>query len=192
MNHSFLFYRDLVKPLFDYFVSLVILIVFSPLFLVLIILLAIVNKGKPFFLQSRTGKGEREFFVIKFKTMNDRKDKDGNLLPDVDRLTRVGNFIRKSSLDELPQLLNVLKGDMSIIGPRPFISQYLPLYSAVQRQRFKVKPGITGWAQVNGRNTISWTKRLEYDVYYAEQISFGLDFKIFILTIGKLFNHDPR
>lgn len=145
---------------------------------------------KFFFLQSRPGLHEKIFKVIKFKTMNDKKDKDGNLLPDSKRLTSIGNFIRKTSLDEIPQLLNVIKGDMSLIGPRPLLVEYLPLYSEVQKKRHNVKPGITGWAQVNGRNAINWNQKFEYDVWYVNHLSFALDVRIFFLTIRKVFKSE--
>jgi lipopolysaccharide/colanic/teichoic acid biosynthesis glycosyltransferase len=144
------------------------------------------NQGKPFFFQKRPGKDEKIFQVIKFKTMNDKKGADGELLPDADRLTKVGVFVRKTSLDEIPQLLNVLKGDMSLIGPRPLLPEYLPLYNETQKKRHNVKPGITGWAQVNGRNAISWKKKFEYDVWYVENLSFLLDVKIIFKTIIKV------
>ncbi|MDX1428381.1 MAG: sugar transferase, partial [Salegentibacter mishustinae] len=141
---------------------------------------------KPFFFQKRPGKNGRIFNIIKFKTMTDEKDENGNLLPDEKRLTAVGKFVRKTSIDEIPQLINVLKGNMSLIGPRPLLPQYLPLYSERQRKRHDVKPGITGWAQVNGRNAISWTKKFEYDVWYVENLSFGLDVRIIFKTIKKV------
>ncbi|MBD0286574.1 MAG: sugar transferase [Bacteroidota bacterium] len=180
-------YVHLFKPLFDFFVALTIFLLLLPLFLILTLVLSIVNGGKAFFLQERGGMHERIFKVIKFKTMSDKRDAHGNLLPDADRLTVFGKFVRRTSLDEIPQLINVLKGDMSLVGPRPFISDYLPLYSAVQRQRFLVRPGITGWAQINGRNAITWTKKLEYDVWYANNISLTLDIRIMIKTISKVF-----
>ena len=150
------------------------------------VLLLIANNGKPFFFQDRPGFKENRIRIVKFKSMNDKKDTHGNLLPDRDRLTSVGSFVRKTSLDELPQLLNVLMGDMSLIGPRPLLFRYLPLYSQEQRRRHLVKPGITGWAQVNGRNTISWQKKFELDIYYVEKLSFNLDGKIFLKTIKKV------
>ncbi|MBD0376610.1 MAG: sugar transferase [Flavisolibacter sp.] len=180
-------YVHLFKPLFDFFVALTIFLLLLPLFLILTLVLSIVNGGKAFFLQERGGMHERIFKIIKFKTMSDKRDAHGNLLPDADRLTVFGKFVRRTSLDEIPQLINVLKGDMSLVGPRPFISDYLPLYSAVQRQRFLVRPGITGWAQINGRNAITWTKKLEYDVWYANNISLTLDIRIMIKTISKVF-----
>ncbi|GAA0720765.1 sugar transferase [Aquimarina litoralis] len=163
----------------------------SPIILILIILLAIANGGKPFFFQSRPGKNEKIFKIIKFKSMNDKKDGNGELLPFDQRITKTGKFIRKYSLDEIPQLFNVLKGDMSLIGPRPLLVKYLPLYNDVQKKRHDVKPGVTGWAQVNGRNTISWDEKFKLDVWYTENISFKLDAKIIIKTIKKvLFKED--
>ena len=163
-----------------------IIISFIPLLVLISILLLFINKGKVFFIQSRPGKDETEFKLIKFKTMNDLTDAYGNLLPNNLRITRFGRLLRKSSLDELPQLFNVLKGDMSIIGPRPLLFKYLPLYSEEQRKRHKTLPGITGWAQVNGRNAISWSKKFELDVYYVENISFKFDLKILWLTFLKV------
>jgi lipopolysaccharide/colanic/teichoic acid biosynthesis glycosyltransferase len=154
--------------------------------LIVTILLAIANNGKPFFFQPRPGKNERIFKVIKFKTMNDRRDKNGELLPDADRLTSVGKFVRKTSLDEIPQLINVIKGDMSLVGPRPLLVDYLPLYNAEQKRRHNVRPGITGWAQVNGRNAISWEKKFQYDVWYVDNISLLLDIKICWMTVQKV------
>jgi len=164
--------------------------VLSPVFLVLVLLLTIANHGKPFFFQSRPGKGGKIFKVVKFKTMNDRKDKDGNLLSDAERMTAIGSFIRKTSLDELPQLINVIKRDMSIVGPRPLLVEYLPRYTPVQARRHDVLPGITGWAQVNGRNAISWKQKFEYDVWYVDHISFALDFRILLLTLRKVFKSE--
>ncbi|CAM3323299.1 sugar transferase [Empedobacter stercoris] len=179
-------YKNFIKRILDILVALVGLLILSPIFIVVTIALYFVNQGKPFFFQARPGKDERIFKIIKFKTMNDKKDKDGNLLSDAERLTPIGAFVRKTSLDEIPQLINVLKGDMSIIGPRPLRTYYLPLYNEVQKKRHDVRPGITGWAQVNGRNAISWTKKFELDVYYVNNISFALDLKIFFLTIKKV------
>ena len=156
--------------------------VLSPLFIIVTILLTVANSGRPFFLQPRPGKNGRIFRVIKYKTMNDRKDVNGELLPDAVRLTPVGKWVREKSLDEVPQLLNVLKGDMSIIGPRPLLVEYLPLYSDVQKHRHDVRPGITGWAQVNGRNAISWQQKFEYDVWYVNNVTFALDLKILLMT----------
>lgn len=180
-------YKNLFKRIIDFSSGLLGFLFLSPLFLVVTISLFFANRGKPFFFQARPGKGERIFRIIKFKTMNDKKDKDGNLLPDADRLTPIGAFVRKTSLDEIPQLINVLKGDMSLIGPRPLLVQYLPLYNEVQKKRHEVRPGITGWAQVNGRNAISWTQKFEYDVWYVNHISFLLDVKILFLTLKKVF-----
>ena len=174
----------------DLFVSLVVLVVTFPIFLIITILLTIANQGKPFFFQLRTGKNEQLFKIIKFKTMNDKKDSDGNLLSDAQRLTKIGNFVRKTSLDELPQLINVLKGQMSLIGPRPLLPEYLPLYTEKQKRRHQVKPGITGWAQVNGRNAISWDKKFEYDVWYIDNMSLLLDIKIIFKTVLKVFKRD--
>lgn len=180
-------YKLVFKRLFDFFVALLGFMLLSPIFLVVTLGLFFANRGKPFFFQERPGKDERIFKIVKFKTMNDKKDKNGDLLPDAERLTKIGSFVRKTSLDEIPQLINVLKGDMSLIGPRPLRTYYLPLYNEEQKRRHEVRPGITGWAQVNGRNAISWTKKFELDVYYVNNISFLLDIKIFFLTIKKVF-----
>ncbi|MBC8755328.1 sugar transferase [Kordia sp. YSTF-M3] len=179
-------YRHFLKRIIDFILGLIGFILLSPIFFIVLILLMINNQGKPFFFQKRPGKGEKIFKVIKFKTMNDKKGANGELLPDVDRLTKLGIFVRKTSLDEIPQLLNVLKGDMSLIGPRPLLPEYLPLYSEIQKKRHDVKPGITGWAQVNGRNAISWKKKFEYDIWYVENLSFILDIKIIFKTIIKV------
>ena len=152
--------------------------------------LYLANQGKPFFFQARPGLNEKIFKIIKFKTMNDKKDTNGNLLPDVDRLTPIGAFVRKTSLDEIPQLINVLKGDMAIIGPRPLLPQYLPLYNKIQKRRHEVRPGITGWAQVNGRNAISWTRKFELDVWYVDHLSFMTDIKVFFTTFKKVFKSE--
>ena len=183
-------YVNLVKPLADFVVALIVFIVLFPVFTLVVILLFFANAGKPFFRQKRPGKNGKIFNVVKFKTMSDRKDKNGNLLPDAERLTGIGNFIRKTSLDELPQMINVIKGDMSIVGPRPLLVEYLPLYNNVQKKRHDVKPGITGWAQVNGRNAISWEKKFEYDVWYVNNISFLLDFKILLLTVRNVIRSE--
>lgn len=183
-------YKDIIKPTLDFLLSLFGFIILSPIFVVVTIGLYIANGGKPFFFQLRPGKDGKIFKIIKFKTMNDKKDSDGNLLPDADRLTKIGSFVRKTSLDEIPQLLNVIKGDMSLIGPRPLLPSYLELYNDFQRRRNEVKPGITGWAQVNGRNSISWEKKFEYDVWYVDNISFLLDCKILLLTILKVFKSE--
>jgi len=180
-------YKNYLKRILDFFASLIGLLLLSPIFILVTIALFFANQGKPFFFQKRPGRNEKIFSIIKFKSMNDKKDKNGNLLPDGDRLTRVGSFVRKTSLDEIPQLLNVLKGDMSLIGPRPLLIQYLPLYNDTQKKRHNVRPGITGWAQVNGRNAISWQQKFEYDVWYVDNLSFLLDIKILFLTIKKVF-----
>ncbi|WP_121667568.1 sugar transferase [Mesonia aquimarina] len=180
-------YKNFLKPLIDFIAALLGLLILSPIFIFVWVGLLIANNGKPFFFQRRPGKNERIFSIIKFKTMNDKKDAKGNLLPDAERLTNIGKFVRKTSLDEIPQLINVLKGDMSLIGPRPLLPQYLPLYNKEQKKRHQVRPGITGWAQVNGRNAISWTKKFEYDVWYVEHLSFLLDVKILFKTIKKVF-----
>ena len=180
-------YKKFFKRFFDIILSIIGLIFLSPIFIIVFLLLLINNNGKAFFFQKRPGKNEKIFKVIKFKTMNDKKDKDGALLPDEKRLTPIGEIIRKTSLDELPQLINVLKGDMSLIGPRPLLPEYLPLYNDEQKKRHTVKPGITGWAQVNGRNAISWQQKFEYDVWYVNNISFLTDLKMFFKTIAKIF-----
>ena len=179
-------YRSLIKRIFDSLSAFIGLIIIFPLFVVLIITLIIINNGKPFFYQSRTGKNGKLFTIIKLKTMTDRTDQNGKLLPALERVTKVGNLCRKFSLDELPQLINIIKGDMSLIGPRPLLPEYLPLYNERQFRRHEVLPGITGWAQVNGRNTISWEQKFEYDVYYVDHQSFSLDFKIILKTIDKV------
>ncbi len=183
-------YKIFIKRSLDFSISLILLILISPVFLSLIVFLAIANRGKPFFVQKRPGKNEKIFSIVKFKTMNDRKDADGSLLPDKDRLTRVGAFVRKTSLDEIPQLINVLKGEMSLIGPRPLIIEYLPVYNNTQKKRHNVRPGITGWAQVNGRNSITWKKKFEYDVWYVENLSFLLDVKILGMTLKKVLKKE--
>lgn len=183
-------YVSIIKRFIDIAIALVTLLLLSPVILIVIILLFIANRGKPFFFQERIGKNERSFYVIKFKSMNDRRDSDGKLLPDNVRLTPVGAFVRKTSLDELPQLINVLKGDMSLVGPRPLLPKYLPLYSEEQHRRHLVQPGITGWAQVNGRNSISWTEKFKLDVYYQQHISFWLDAKILLLTVLKVVKRE--
>ena len=180
-------YKKYLKRLFDFVAAFFGLLLLSPFFIVVTLGLLFANQGKPFFFQARPGKNERIFKIVKFKTMNDKKDKNGNLLPDAERLTKIGSFVRKTSLDEIPQLLNVLKGDMSLIGPRPLLIQYLPLYNATQKRRHEVRPGITGWAQVNGRNAISWQQKFEYDIWYVDNISLWLDIKILFLTIKKVF-----
>jgi len=183
-------YKEFFKPFFDITSALIGLILLFPIFLLTTFFLFFANDGKPFFFQLRPGKGGKIFKIIKFKTMNDRKDTEGNLLPDSDRLTKVGSFVRKTSLDEIPQLLNVVIGDMSIVGPRPLLTTYLHLYSNFQNRRHEVKPGITGWAQVNGRNAISWDKKFELDICYVDNISFTLDVKILLKTIIKVIKSD--
>lgn len=179
-------YKNYCKRFFDFTVALFGCILLFPIFVVVTICLYFANQGKPFFFQVRPGKKERLFKIIKFKTMNDKKDANGDLLPDSERLTKVGSFVRKTSIDEIPQLINVLKGDMSLIGPRPLLPAYLPLYNEMQKQRHDVRPGITGWAQVNGRNAISWQQKFEYDVFYVNNISFMNDMKIIFLTVKKV------
>ena len=176
-------YKHIFKPLADFFCALVLLILLSPLILVTILLLALANKGKIFFIQARPGLHGQAFKIIKFKTMRDAFSANGDPLPDELRLTKTGNIVRSSSLDELLQLINVLKGDMSLVGPRPLLMQYLPRYSSEQARRHGVKPGITGWAQVNGRNTISWEEKFRLDVEYVDRQSFWLDLKILGLTV---------
>lgn len=179
-------YKNFFKRLFDFTIAFVGLIILPPIFIAVMIGLYFANQGKPFFFQTRPGLKEKILSIIKFKTMNDKKNAQGNLLPDAERITPIGVFVRKTSLDEIPQFINVLKGDMAIVGPRPLLPQYLPLYSETQKRRHHVRPGITGWAQVNGRNAISWSKKFELDVWYVENISLILDFKIFFLTIKKV------
>lgn len=179
-------YKNYYKPIFDFLLGILLFLCFSPIFLVVMMILYFANGGSPFFYQLRPGKGGKIFKIIKFKTMNDKKDSQGNLLPDTNRLTKIGLFIRKTSLDELPQLLNVIKGDMSLIGPRPLLPEYLLLYNEKQHRRHEIKPGITGWAQVNGRNAISWNKKFELDIWYVDNVSLLLDIKILFLTIKKV------
>jgi len=184
-------YRRFFKRFFDIVFASTGLIIFSPLFLILWIVLSIANKGAGvFFLQERPGKDEKIFKVIKFKTMNDRRDENGILLPDSERLTKIGRLVRSLSLDELPQLINVLKGDMALVGPRPLLVKYLSLYSKEQSRRHEVRPGITGWAQVNGRNAISWQEKFAYDVWYVDHISLSLDIKILLKTLEKVFKRE--
>ena len=183
-------YKFIFKPFIDWLIALTGLILLSPILFIITIGLLIANRGNPFFIQSRPGKKDKLFNIIKFKTMNDNKDFHGNLLKDEIRLTQVGKFVRKISLDEIPQLINVLKGEMSIIGPRPLLPEYLSLYNDEQKQRHDVKPGITGWAQVNGRNTISWQQKFNYDIYYVNNLSFLLDIKIIYLTFEKVFKQE--
>lgn len=179
-------YRNFLKRIFDFIVSLIAFSLLLPLFILVTALLYIANQGSPFFVQPRPGKNGRIFKLVKFKTMNDKKDAAGNLLSDAERLTAIGSFIRKTSLDEIPQLINVIKGEMSLIGPRPLLVEYLPLYNDIQKRRHDVRPGITGWAQVNGRNAIGWQQKFELDVWYVDHVSFTLDCKIAFFTIMKV------
>ncbi|MGB7842748.1 MAG: sugar transferase [Salinimicrobium sp.] len=183
-------YRNLIKPTLDFLIAILALMFLSPFLLFFIFLLTLANRGNPLFLQRRPGKNGRIFRIIKFKTMTDAKDTEGNLLPDSDRLTATGKFVRKTSVDEIPQLLNVLKGDMSLVGPRPLLPEYLNLYTPHQQKRHDVRPGITGWAQVNGRNAISWNKKLDLDVWYVQNVSFGLDLKIIWMTLLKVIKSE--
>lgn len=185
-----MFYKKVLKRPIDVLVSCLVLVLTFPFFLITWILLLYQNNGKAFFFQERPGWKQKPFYIIKFKTMNDKKDSEGRLLPDNQRLTLFGKYVRKFSLDELPQLINVLKGDMSLIGPRPLLFKYIPLYSEEQMRRHELRPGITGWAQVNGRNSISWTRKFELDVEYVDRVSFWLDFKIFWLTIVKILKRE--
>lgn len=179
-------YRNYLKRCIDLIVSLVAFCLLLPLFIVITAMLYIANQGSPFFVQPRPGKNGRIFRLVKFKTMNDKKDAAGNLLSDAERLTGIGKFIRKTSLDEIPQLINVIKGEMSLIGPRPLLVEYLPLYNDTQKRRHNVRPGITGWAQVNGRNAIGWKEKFELDVWYVDHVSFRLDCKIILFTLMKV------
>ncbi len=179
-------YKGFFKPILDFTLALLALLILSPILILVGLFLAIANRGNPFFIQSRPGKNEKLFDIIKFKTMNDKRDPKGKLLSDAKRLTRIGKLVRKTSLDEIPQLINVLKGDMSLIGPRPLLPEYLSLYNTEQKKRHLVKPGITGWAQVNGRNAISWEQKFTYDIWYVENCSFWIDIKIILLTIQKV------
>lgn len=183
-------YSIFIKRILDFILSIIGIILLSPITLIVIICLAILNRGSIFFFQDRPKKRGEIFKVIKFKTMNDKKDIHGELLSDAERLTSFGKFVRKTSLDEIPQLINVLKGDMSLVGPRPLLPEYLPLFSEEQKKRHNVKPGITGWAQVNGRNAISYTKKFELDVWYVENISFMLDVKILFMTVKKVIKSE--
>lgn len=183
-------YKTFFKRGIDFFIALLGLIVLSPLLLIISLLLAIQNHGTPFFFQERPGLNQKPFRIIKFKSMTDARENNGQLLPDNLRLTKLGSVIRKLSLDELPQLVNVLKGEMSLIGPRPLLFKYIPLYNQKQLRRHEVRPGITGWAQINGRNSISWTEKFNYDVEYVDQLTLSLDFKILIRTILKVVKRE--
>jgi undecaprenyl phosphate N,N'-diacetylbacillosamine 1-phosphate transferase len=178
----------MMKPVLDCTIALLLVIIISPALILLSLALWINNSGSPFFIQPRLGKKNDIFNIIKFKTMNDRRDAIGNLLPDDMRLTGLGKWLRKMSLDELPQLFNIISGDMSFVGPRPLLTEYLPLYSAEQSRRHDVKPGITGWAQINGRNAIEWGEKFRLDVWYVDHISFWLDLKIILATINKVIS----
>ncbi|WP_276373563.1 sugar transferase [Chryseolinea sp. H1M3-3] len=180
-------YLKIIKPFFDRVVSFLALVVLFPVLIIVVLLLSIANHGKVWFVQERPGKNGKLFTVIKFKTMTDDCDSNGILLPDDQRLTTVGKFVRKTSIDEIPQLFNVLLGHMSLVGPRPLLKEYLPLYNSEQKRRHLVKPGITGWAQVNGRNTLSWQQKFAYDAWYVDNVSFALDIKILFLTVIKVF-----
>lgn len=181
-------YKNYIKRILDFTLALTGLLFLSPIFIIVTLGLYFANQGKPFFFQERPGLNEKIFKIIKFKSMNDKTDANGNLLPDADRLTPMGAFVRKTSLDEIPQLINVLKGDMSLIGPRPLLVQYLPYYTEREKLRHSVRPGITGWAQVNGRNTINWDERLELDVQYVENVSFKKDLTIILKTIKNVIS----
>lgn len=183
-------YKSVFKRLFDLLISIVAFLIASPIFILVTIFLSFANQGEPFFFQLRPGKNGRLFKIVKFKTMNNKRAVGGELLPDADRLTPMGAFVRKTSLDEIPQLINVLMGDMSLIGPRPLLPEYLPLYSKEQLRRHEVRPGITGWAQVNGRNAISWDEKFKLDVWYVDNLSFLLDLKIVFLTIKKVIKRE--
>lgn len=183
----FKMYNQFIKRILDFIISFGTFVLLCPLFICVVLLLLIANRGNVFFIQKRPGLGGRPFKIIKFKTMNDKKDKVGNFLEDKDRLTGIGKWIRRLSLDEIPQLINVIKGDMSLIGPRPLLMEYLPLYNETQNKRHNVRPGITGWAQVNGRNAIDWQTKFDLDVWYVDNISFYLDLKILFKTVLKVF-----
>ena len=184
-------YRHFFKRFFDFWISLIALICISPVLVVVTIWLHFVNKGAgAFFFQERPGKDAKIFKVIKFKTMTDERDAEGNLLPDAQRLTKVGRFVRSTSIDELPQLINVLKGDMALIGPRPLLVKYLPLYSKEQMRRHEVRPGISGWAQCHGRNSISWTEKFKLDVWYVDHCTLWTDLKVILITVMKVVKRD--
>lgn len=180
-------YNSIFKRILDIFLATINLMLLAPFFIVITIVLFIANEGKPFFIQKRLGKNGEIFHIIKFKTMTNKKDANGNLLPDTKRMTRLGNFARRISLDEIPQLINVIRGDMSLVGPRPLLPEYLLLYNETQKRRHEVKPGMTGWAQVNKENITTWQKKFEYDIWYIENKSFVLDLKIVFLTLKKIF-----
>lgn len=179
-----------IKRFFDIFSSFLALVALSPILLILIVVGAFVMKGNPFFTQQRPGKNEKIFKLIKFRTMTNAKDKDGNLLPDADRLTKYGEFLRNTSLDELPELINILKGDMSVIGPRPLLVEYIPRYNAHQHRRHEVRPGLSGWAQVNGRNTVSWEDKFDMDVEYVDNYNLVMDIKILFMTVFNVLKRE--
>ena len=179
-------YKNFFKRFFDFFIALIGFIILFPVFITITVALYFANQGKPFFFQERPGQFKKPFYIIKFKTMTDEKDAEGNLLTDNLRITKFGGWVRKLSIDELPQLINVLKGEMSLVGPRPLLFKYMPLYTAEQLRRHEVRPGITGWAQVNGRNSISWTQKFALDVEYVDKVSFLMDCKILLLTVKKV------
>ncbi|RYG41572.1 MAG: sugar transferase [Chitinophagaceae bacterium] len=183
-------YKQGIKRVLDFLAAGIGFIILLPVFVCIALLSLVIHKNNPFFFQKRPGLHGKIFSVIKFKTMSDAKDKDGKLLPDAERITWWGKFLRKTSLDEIPQLINVIKGDMSLVGPRPLLVSYLPLYNNFQKRRHEVRPGITGWAQVNGRNTISWADKFAFDVWYVDNISFLLDVKILLLTVKKVLVSD--
>lgn len=183
-------YKNYFKRPIDIIGAVVALSIFSPIFILVFLILWVQNGGAVFFYQERPGKDQKPFRIIKFKTMTDKKDASGKLLPDIERITKAGDVIRKLSFDELPQLINVLKGDMSLVGPRPLLFQYIPLYSKEQLRRHEVRPGITGWAQVNGRNSISWTRKFELDIEYVDQLSLNFDLRILLLTVYKVFKRE--
>ncbi|MFN3908649.1 MAG: sugar transferase [Flavobacterium sp.] len=180
-------YQSFIKPFFDIISALIGFLLASPIFIFVMIALAIANKGTPFFKQVRPGKNGKLFSIYKFKTMTDERDANGKLLPDSKRLTKIGSLVRKTSFDEIPQLFNVIKGDLSFTGPRPLLPEYLSLYNDFQKRRHEVKPGISGWAQVNGRNALTWDEKFALDVYYVDHVNFWLDVKIVLLTAKKVF-----
>lgn len=181
-------YKRYLKRFIDIILSFSLLLIFSPFFIAIVLIIMMLQHQNPFYTQKRPGKNQKEFHILKFKSMTNNKDENGDLLPDSKRITSFGKIIRRTSLDELPQLINVLKGEMSIIGPRPLLFEYIPMYKLNQIRRHEVRPGITGWAQVNGRNAISWTKKFEFDVWYVDNMSFALDVKILFLTIKKVLS----
>ncbi len=183
-------YKKYFKRPLDFVLAVIGTIGALPVLIPAGILLAVANRGTPFFLQKRPGKDEKIFTIVKFKTMNDKRDANGHLLPDDKRLTTIGRIIRKTSIDEIPQLWNVLKGEMSLVGPRPLLPEYLDLYNNFQKRRHEVRPGITGWAQINGRNAVSWSQKFEYDVWYVDNLNFWLDIKILLLTVKKVFKSE--